>query len=148
MNDRYAILEAQGYVYGVPTYESKSKTLTFVLTPKDGVLLPMIAKGELAKAFKSLLSAGVLIQAKAVPRQEIKTFLDGIRKISTVWEAKKLIVLSFKRTSLKQYENLDVLDGLMPEDDDYDDVGYVEPESWGRFSAKRQALKQKGGNDD
>ena len=108
----------------------------------------MIAKGELAKAFKSLLSAGVLIQAKAVPRQEIKTFLDGIRKISTVWEAKKLIVLSFKRTSLKQYENLDVLDGLMPEDDDYDDVGYVEPESWGRFSAKRQAFKQKGGNDD
>lgn len=146
--DSYAILEVQGHIYGVPTYDRKTKILWFTVTPKNGVLLPIFARGEIAKAFKTLLHAGVFVQGKAIPFQEIITFNNGMKKINTAWEAKKLLVLSTKKIKLGQYEDLGILDGLMPEDDEVGDVGYIEPESWERFIAKREALKKKGGETE
>ena len=148
MSERYAVLEIQGFVYGIPSYDRKANKLTFTVTPTDGVRIPMFARGENARAFRSLLNSGVLIQAKAIPIQEIKAYPDGVERLRTEWFVKMLSVLSFKKAKLGPYSDLDVLDGLMPEDGDYEDVGYVEPESWGRFSARREALKRKGGSDD
>ena len=144
--DRYAVLELQGTVCGVPTYDRKAKKLCFKVSPSQGVTLPMVATGETAKAFKSLLNSGVLIQAKALPRQEIVALGDGSQAIATVWHARKIQVLSFKKTRLKEFSDLRILDGLMPEDDDYQDVGFVEPESWGRFSSYREAKAKREGN--
>lgn len=145
--DNYAVLEVQGYVSGVSIYDRESKKLEFVVCPMSGVLLPMYAKGELAKAFKTMLCNGTLIQAKAIPHQRAIT-LGESELINTVWEAKRLHRLSHKKEKITEFADLDVLDGLMPEDDEYTDVGYVDPESWRRFIGYRKRNVKVVGKDD
>lgn len=144
--DMYMVLEVQGLVYGVPTYDRKARELRFKVSSSGGATLPLIATGETAKAFKSLLNSGVLIQASAVPVQEVIDF-NGGKAVVNQWHAKRIQVLSYKKVRLKDFSDLRILDGLMPEDDDYEDVGFVEPESWGRFSSYREAMAKKGGDE-
>lgn len=149
--NNYAVLEMQGHVVGTPSYSRKKKNgvLRFAVSPREGLVIPMKARGENAKAFKSLLRSGVLVQIKAIPKQEIMRFRSGTKGRLTEWEAKRIAVLSAKRVRLKPFEDMTVLDGLMPEDGVYEDVGYVEPLSWGRFSARREkfAISEEEGRE-
>ena len=138
--DTYALLEFQGHVASVPIYDSKRKLLRFRAVADGTAPLSFRARGELAKAFRCLLHSGRMVQITASPSPTIVE-LDGGKKARVVeWEARRIYVLGCKKVKLERFADVRVLDSLMPSDDEIEDVGYVDPESFGRFIARREAV--------
>ena len=136
-NDTYAILEFQGYVAGVPSYDRSSGTLTFVAEPLTSKTpLPFFAKGELGKAFKTLLHKGCLIQVQATPTQRVEEW-KGEKAVVIAWEAKSMKLLGRVKVNLGKFADPKILDGLMPMEPEVEDVGYVS-EGFLRFMEKKQ----------
>lgn len=137
-NDTYAVLEFQGYVAGVPTYDRETGTLSFVAEPLSSrVPLPFYAKGELAKAFKTLLHKGCLVQVQATPTQRIEEWGEE-QAIVIRWEAKEMKLLGKTKVNLGKFADPKILDGLMPSESEVEDVGMVS-QWWDKF--------HKGGKD-
>lgn len=136
--DTYAILEFQGYVCEVPSFDRDKTTLEFIAAPAS-TKTPMrfITKGEKAKAFKTMLHKGCLIQLQAIPSNRIEEW-NGEKVVVLEWEAKQISLLGRRKVNLGKFNDIRVLDGLMPLDSEVEDVGYIDPESWLRFEKKRQ----------
>lgn len=133
--DTYCVLEFQGIVADIPTYDRKARKLEFVARALNRPTLKFVAKGNLAQAFKSLLHKGCFIQAQAVPKPHIEE-VGGERCRVLEWECKKMSVLGTRKVNLGAFSDIRILDGLMPTEEDYEDVGFVEPYSFGRFQKK------------
>ncbi len=138
--DAYAVLEFVGFVCDVPQYDAKRKYLWFVAEPLAPVSMRFLAKGDLASAFKSMLHKGCVVQLQAVPSQRL-TVWKGEKSKITVWVVKSMRMLGRRKVKLQGYEDLRILDGLMPVDTDVEDVGYVDYDSFSRFIGNRKALK-------
>lgn len=139
--DTYSVIEFQGYVSDSPSYDREEMRLDFKAQSANRPNLKFFAKGELAKAFKSLLHQGCLIQASAVPTAHLEEWQG--EKVSVVeWECKRLILLGTKKVNLGKYADKRILDGLMPIDDEVVDIGYVEPITFGRFLQKREDARK------
>lgn len=151
MTDTYAVLEFQGYVIDFPDYDRDKKLLTFKAKPTNLPPMQFLCKGQLAQAFKSILRQGVLINASAVPIGKMED-LGGSKVITVSWEAKKITALSRTRVRFDKFAKATILDGLMPtEGDEIDDIGYVEPHSFGRFLNRlenaREEVKRRKDDD-
>lgn len=147
--DTYAILEFQGYVASVPSFDRDSSTLRFVARPNGKAALQFIAKGEMAKAFKTIIHIGALVQIQAVPTQRAIAN-DGGKALITEWVVKSMKHLGRRRKiDLAKFADVAILDGLMPLEAEAEDVGYIEPLTFGRFMERRgEALEEKKGSDD
>lgn len=141
--DTYATLEFQGYVVGVPTYDRENKILSFRAKTLSFPTMQFKASGESAKAFKSLLHAGVLVQLSATPKAQLISLGDGKKASIIEWEAKRLSMLGRKKIELGNYADRKILDGLMPLDDEITDVGYVEPITFERAMEKKRQAKER-----
>ncbi len=141
--DTYAALEFQGYVVGVPTYDKNSMILKFRAKDLSHPTLQFKAIGQLAKAFKTLLHQGCMIQLTAVPTSHLIEFGEGKKATVIEWEAKAISVLGRKKVKLSGYADRKILDGLMPMEDEITDVGYVEPITFGRFLDRRRKRREK-----
>lgn len=141
--DTYATLEFQGYVVGVPSYDRDAKALTFRAKTTSFPTMQFKASGELAKAFKTLLHAGVLVQLSAIPKASLVDIGNGKKASIIEWEAKRLSMLGRKKVDLGNYADRKILDGLMPLEDEVTDVGYVEPITFGRAMEKQAKTKER-----
>ena len=140
--DTYAVLEFQGYVRNVPTYDRENKILRFVGIASTGAsCIQFYAKGELAKAYKSILHQNCIVQIQATPSSRFYE-LDGKRYFGIQWHALRITLLGKYKVRLGRFDDKDILDSLSPIESDFEDVGHVDYESWTRFQTKRG----KGGN--
>lgn len=141
--DTYAALEFQGYVTDIPLYDRDSRTLVFKAKTLRSPPLSFKAKGELAKAYKTLLHCGCFIQVTASPTKRLVRLTEEKKGIIIEWEAKRIEVLGKKKIKLSSFADVRILDGLMPAEDEITDVGYVEPITFGRFMERRERIKAK-----
>ena len=139
--DTYSVIEFQGYVSDSPSYDREEMRLDFKAQATNRPNLKFFAKGELAKAFKSILHQGCLIQASAVPIAHLEEW-RGEKASVVEWECKRLILLGTKKVNLGNYADTRILDGLMPIEGEVMDVGYVEPITFGRFLQKREDARK------
>ncbi len=139
--DTYEILEFQGIVADTPTYERKIQKLSFVARALNRPTLKFVAHGDIAKAFRVLLHKDSVIQLQAVPKHRLEVIGDGRYRIIE-WEVKRMCIVGRQRINLGKYADSRILDGLMPEEGDYEDIGYVN-EWW-----LKNFLKKIGGGDD
>ena len=121
-SDTYAILEFQGLIRGTPYYNPAKKELSFKAGPVAGPILSFVAKGELAKSAKSYLRAGLVVRMTASPSVRLITLLGEKYRLNE-WEAQRIEALGRYRFKLPPFEDLYALDGLMPEENIYKDVG-------------------------
>lgn len=147
--DTYAVLEFQGYVMDSPTYDRETKVLEFKAKAINRPPLKFVARGNVAKAFKSLLHHGCFIQVTALPKSHMVKMEDGSSAVSIEWEARTLTVLGSRKVNLGTLSDIRILDGLMPMEDEIEDVGYVEPYSFAKFQkrleeANEEAARLKG----
>ena len=147
--DTYAILEFQGYVANVPSFDKETATLRFAARPNGKPIIQFIAKGEAAKAFKSILHIGALVQILAIPVQRAVDH-NGSKALITEWVAKSIKHLGRRRKiDLAKFADVAILDGLMPSETEIEDVGYIEPLTFERFMERRkEALGEKKQDDD
>lgn len=125
--DTYATLEFQGFVATTPKYDKRSGRLAFKAHAYGSPIMEFVAFGAIAKAFKGLLYTGVLIQMQAKAKRYERAMNSS--KVSVViWEATRLAIIGHKRFKLGNYEDVEILDNLMP-NDICDDVGYVKDET-------------------
>ena len=125
--DTYEILEFQGFVADVPTYDKDTGKLEFVARALNRPTLKFTAQGETALGFKSILHKGCMVQLQAVPFPHLETV--GREKCRVIdWEVRKMAVLGVRKTNLGKFSDVRILDGLMPTESDLEDVGYVDPE--------------------
>lgn len=136
--DTYCALEFQGHVVDSPKYDKKTETLEFKAKTQRHPPLLFIAKGTLAKAFKSILHYGCFIQVSASPIGHVEK-VDGEKAIVITWQAKRMTVLGRRKaTNLGNFTDRRILDGLTPiEGEEITDVGYVDPTSWNLFAESR-----------
>lgn len=140
-DDTYAVLEFQGYVVNTPIYDRDIKSLWFRAQSKPGSPLQFRANGETAKAYKNLLRRGRFVRVTATP-----SFRNYEDCVIVEWEAKRICMLGTAKATKRATGNLSdkrVIDGLMPQDDEIPEVGYVDPELVKRFISK----EEKRGND-
>ncbi len=143
--DCYAVLEFQGLVDAVPRYDQHTGWLWFNAQAPGRCSIPFAMHGAMAKAMKNCLSVGTAIQMQCVPRQFICE-IEGRKFARLVWVGAKCSVLGRrKKKNLADYTSKSILDGLMPLDDEFDDVGFINPnfENYiiGRKKAKARADK-------
>jgi hypothetical protein len=154
--DTYALLEFQGIVADVPTYDSESGKLEFVARALNRPTLKFFAQGETALAFKNLLHKGAWVQLTATPFPKMETL--GVTRVRVIeWEAKRMEVLGVRKTNLGKFSDVRILDGLMP-GDEVRDVGFIDPdeaaekakqdERGQKLLAERKDLEKEGEYDD
>lgn len=123
--DQYATLEFQGLIRGTPYYNTKKRQLDFWAGTAAGPILAFTAKGTLAKAAKSFLRAGLVVRITASPSVMVFNF-KGEKFRANEWEAQRIEALGRYRFKLPPFEDLNALDGLMPEENVYKDVGRID----------------------
>ena len=154
--DTYALLEFQGIVADVPTYDSESGKLEFVARALNRPTLKFFAQGETALAFKNLLHKGAWVQLTAAPFPRLEKLCSmKVRVIE--WEAKRIEILGVRKTNLGKFSDARILDGLMP-GDEVRDVGFIDPdeaaekakqdERGQKLLAERKDLEKEGEYDD
>lgn len=125
--DFYAVLEFQGLVDSVPRYDQRSGWLWFNAQAPGRGSLAFAMHGAMAKAMKNCLSVGTAVQMQCVPRQFLCK-IEGRKFARIVWVGAKCLVLGRKRKkNLSDYMSESILDDLMPLDDEFDDVGFINP---------------------
>ena len=145
--DTYALLEFQGIVADVPTYDRESGKLEFVARALNRPTLKFFAQGEMALAFKNLLHKGARVQLTATPFPKIETL--GITMVRVIeWEAKRMEVLGVRKTNLGKFSDVRILDGLMP-GDEIQDIGFIDPDEAAAkpitIGAWKKKLSRQGG---
>ena len=140
--DTYALLEFQGRIASVPLYDSKRGLLRFRAQADGSAPLSFRARGELAKAFRCMLHLGRMVQITAFPSPAVVEIGNGEKAKVVEWEARRIYVLGCKKVRLERFADVRILDSLMPTEDEVTDVGYVDPESFGRFIARREGAKK------
>lgn len=122
--DTYAVLEFQGIVSDVPSYDTKTGRLDFVARPLDRPSLKFFAQGELAKGFKSMLHKGIMLQIQAIPFPHMEEVGGELCRVID-WEAKAMRKIGYRRINLGKFSDARILDGLLPMSNDLIDVGFV-----------------------
>lgn len=155
--DTYEVLEFQGYVADVPTYDKESGKLEFVARAANRPTLAFFAQSELGKAFRVLIHKGSMVQIQAFPFPHIEE-VGGKKCRVLSWEAKRIQLLGHQKINLGKFSDVRILDGLMPGEDELQDVGYVDPIFFARdqerdskgeklLEEKKELEKEEGGHD-
>lgn len=140
--DFYAVLEFQGLVDSVPRYDKASGWLWFNAQAPGRSSLGFAMHGALAKAMKNCLSVGTAIQMQCVPRQFLCE-IEGRKFARVVWVSAKCSVLGRrKKKNLADFTSKAILDDLMPLDDEFDDIGFVNP-NFETYIIRRKKIKER-----
>lgn len=156
--DDYAVMEAEGKVAGVPTFLPLRSRLTFVIKIGERTIVPLYCEGSLAKAFRNIVRNGTLLRVRATPHSRLRE-VNGKRVVANEWEAIRMTLIAHQKPDSDRivqlpWRNKSVIDGLMPGEDEYEDVGYVDPEIFEKlrrkleYRAKVKAKAPKGEIDD
>ena len=145
--DAYAVLEFQGVIADIPTYDREKRELRFVAKASGKPLLPFVTRDEIAAAYKALLSKGVTVQLRAMPESHMVE-IAGKRYWVIQWRALRIVILGDRRIDLGRFGDIRILDGLIPGEYAVPDVGYIDPKAYKKTQELKKRAKEVSESDD